>query len=323
MMIRSSQRLPFRLIAGVFCAGVLLLFESALVPAADLTVEKTEGGYAIKHNGQLFAEYIARSGNKPIVWPIIGPNGKRMTRSWPMDESQADEKRDHPHQRSLWFTHGKVNGIDFWSMLAGAGSTEHRRFVKAEGGPTAVIITDNDWLAPDGRKVLEDTRKLVFAVQDDTRTIDFQIELKATAGPVEFGDTKEGSFGVRVPQSVSVDARQGGKIVNSEGLTDKEAWGQRARWVDYHGPVEGETAGIAIVEHPANFAYPTRWHVRPYGLFAANPFGSKEFGLLEEGGRKVASGETLTLRYRVILHRGDEKTANIAAAAEAYAAKKD
>lgn len=317
----SPTRVSAPSLAGLLCIALLSLGPT-IVRAGDLTLEKTDAGYAIKHGGQLFAEYITRSGNKPIVWPIIGPNGKPMTRSWPMDESQPDEKRDHPHQRSFWFTHGKVNGIDFWSMQPGAGSTEHRRFVKAEGGPTAVLVADNDWLAPDGRKVLEDTRTLVFAVQDQTRTIDFQIELKATAGPVEFGDTKEGSFGVRVPQSVSVDAKQGGKIVNSNDLTDKEAWGQRARWVDYHGPVAGETAGIAILEHPSNFAYPTRWHVRTYGLFAANPFGSKEFGQSEEGGRKLGSGETLILRYRVVLHRGDEKAAKIAEIAEAYAASK-
>ncbi len=136
-----------------------------------------------------------------------------------------------------------------------------------------------------------------------------------------FGDTKEGSFGIRVPESMTVDAKRGGRIVNSDGKTDQAAWGQPAAWVDYHGPVEGETLGIAILNHPSSFRYPNRWHVRTYGLFAANPFGKKEFGASDGPGGEatLARGETLTLRYRVILHQGDEKEARIAEAFDAYA----
>jgi len=284
---------------------------------AEVTAEKTPQGIAIKVDGKPFTEYLTKSGTKPILWPILGPTGKRVTRNWPMEENVPGETdRDHIHQRSFWFTHGNVNGIDFWGP--NQGRIEHREFVKAEGGPEAVIITRNDWLSPDGSKLqCQDERTLRFGADADRRWIDFEIVIKASNGPVIFGDTKEGSFGMRVASSMRVDAKQGGRIVNSEGKTDNDAWGKQAAWVDYHGPVEGETAGIAILNHPSSFRFPTYWHVRGYGLFAANPFGLHDFtqGSMK-GDYTLPAGESLKLRYRVLLHKGDEKAGQVA---ETYA----
>lgn len=298
----------------------LVLLFAAATTAAELTVEDTPGGVAVKIDGQPFAEYVTKSGSKPIVWPIYGPTGKLMTRSWPMDDSVASEKdRDHIHQRSLWFTHGDVNGIDFWSE--GKGRIEHKEFVKKEGGPNAVIITRNDWRSPnDNTKLLEDERTFTFGGDADARWIDVDVELKATNGAVVFGDTKEGSFGVRVPSSVRVESLKGGKIVNSDGLVNLAAWGKPAAWVDYHGPIDGETLGIAILNHPSSFRYPTHWHVRTYGLFAANPFGLSDFTRGQEKGQyTLPKGESLKLRYRVLLHKGDEQQGRVAEVFENYA----
>src|SRR5690606_24989744 len=129
----------------------------------------------------------------------------------------------------------------------------------------------------------------------------------ASEGPLVFGDTKEGSFGVRVPTAMDVDRKQGGKITTSEGADDGAAWGKQASWVDYCGPVDGEVVGIAILNHPESFRYPTHWHVRTYGLFAANPFGIHDFtgAAAGAGNLELAAGESITLRYRVIFHKGD------------------
>ena len=117
-----------------------------------------------------------------------------------------------------------------------------------------------------------------------------------------------------------VDSRKGGRIVNSRGQVNGDAWGKPAEWVDYHGPVDGETIGIAILNHPSSFRFPTYWHVRTYGLFAANPFGLREFtNGAKQGQYRVASGENLTLRYRVLLHRGDDKRGKVAESFAAYA----
>ncbi|NUQ63674.1 MAG: PmoA family protein [Pirellulales bacterium] len=302
---------------------------AASAAAAEITAEKTDQGVVVKIDGQFFTEYLTCSGSKPILWPVIGPTGKPVTRAWPMQSDNPDERQDHPHQRSIWFTHGDVNGIDFWGAdpknpkIAKPGTAKHREFVAIESGAQAKIVTRNDWLGPDGKKVLEDERRLAFGADGESRWIDFDITLKATEGPVTFGDTKEGTMGVRTAESVKVDAKKGGQIVNSDGLIDKDAWGKRAAWVDYFGPVDGETVGIAFMNHPSSFRFPTYWHVRTYGLYAANPFGVKDFtqSKSEDGAYTVPTGESITLKYRLLFHKGDAKQGKVSEAFEAYAGR--
>jgi hypothetical protein len=295
--------------------------EVAAIQAAEFTVEASKDGATVKLDGRLVAEYRTFSGHEPILWPVLGPTGKEMTRGWPMRDD-AGATHDHPHQRSFWFTHGKVNGIDFWSEAERAGKIRQRGdFLELRGGSTGRIVAQDDWIGPDGAKVCEDRRTLVFRAAKDERTIDFNVVVTASHGPLVFGDTKEGSFGLRIADSMRVDSKQGGRIVNSEGRTDTAAWGQRAAWVDYQGPVDGQTLGIAILNHPTSYGYPTFWHVRTYGLFAANPFGRKDFepSAGRDGSLTIEPGRTLELRYRVILHHGDEKSAHLAEAFAAYA----
>ena len=113
--------------------------------------------------------------------------------------------------------------------------------------------------------------------------------------------------------------KKGGKITNAEGLTDGPAWGQPSPWVDYVGPVNGKTLGIAILNHPSSFRYPTTWHVRDYGLFAANPFGWHDFGMKTPGDHTIPAGESIRFAYRLILHKGDTASANLPAAYAGYA----
>lgn len=306
----------------VLVAMVSLIIATYTTAAAEITVEPSEAGQVVKIDGELFTEYVTESRAKPILWPIIGPTGEPMTRAFPMEKIKG-EQWDHGHHRSLWFTHGEVNGVDFWAEGSSRGKTVHREFVRAESGPPAVIETLNDWIDADGKKHLEDRRVLTFSVDGGSRIIDFDITLTASEGPVVFGDTKEGTMGIRVATSMDVEQRGGkprGKIVNSEGQVNLSAWGKPAPWVDYHGPVNDETVGVAILNHPSSFRYPTPWHVRTYGLFAANPFGLHHFQNTEEhiGELTLPEGESINLRYRFIFHKGDEKEGKIAEAFEAY-----
>ena len=257
----------------VLCTGLVAMATDALAGNVTAEVSKQKDRVTVKIDGQPFTEYLADFQGTPILWPIIGPDGQADDPTYPMGEGPSEAK-DHPHHRSMWFNHGNVNGVDFWMT---GGTIKHREFVKVEGGPTAVIVTRNDWIGPDGKKVCEDERTFTFGADAEARWIDFDVTVKASDGPVKFGDTKEGSMGVRVAGTMKVDARQGGKIVDSEGRTNDAAWGKRSAWVDYHGPVDGQTVGIAIMNHPSSFRYPTYWHVRTYGLFAANPFGVHDF----------------------------------------------
>ncbi|HYW77971.1 MAG TPA: PmoA family protein [Thermoguttaceae bacterium] len=302
----------FALIA-MTTAALLLVIASPSI--AEITAEQSDGRVVVQIDGKPFTEYVTDFNGTPILWPIIGPTGKPMTRAYPMGDN-PEEKKDHPHHRSMWFNHGDVNGLSFWHKE----TIKHREFVRVESGDQAVVVTRNDWVSPDGERVCEDERTLTFATDGDARWIDFDITVKATDQTVKFGDTKEGSMGVRVAASMKVDAKKGGEIVNSEGQIDGGTWGKRAAWVDYHGPVDSETVGIAILNHPSSFRFPTYWHVRTYGLFAANPFGVHDFEGNKEadGSHTLEPGETMTFRYRVLLHRGDEKEGQVSQAFSDY-----
>jgi hypothetical protein len=303
----------------VFWVLVSLCARFGVVTAAEVTAERDGDDVVVRIDGDLFTRYVPDFDGTPILWPVIGPTGKPMTRAHPMGEAPG-ERKDHPHHRSIWFTHGDVNGLSFWHR----DTIKHREYVKVASGPRAVIVTRNDWLSPEGKAVCQDERTLTFGADGDQRWIDFDITIKATDVEVTFGDTKEGTMGVRVAAPIKVDAGQGGKIVNSEGRTDGDAWGKRAAWVDYHGSIDGQPVGIAVMNHPSSYGYPTYWHVRTYGLFAANPFGLHHFlnrGDVD-GSLKLAPGESFTLNYRLLLHKGDERAGRVAEAFAAYSDEK-
>ena len=279
-------------------------------------------GWKVFDGDTLIAGYIADSNGRPIVYPVIGPKGQSLTRHFPMNTSVAFEKQDHDHHRSVWFGHGDVNGIDFWTDDEGTGTIVQRTgsavvdkssFIKKGA---VVITTQNDWMSPDGERMLSDVRRIAFfndkgPKEESRRVIDFDVLLIASEGDVNFGDTKEGTFGVRVAGSMKVEANQGGQIINEAGDRNEDTWGKRSAWVDYSGPVHVKggplnIAGITIHDCPSSFGYPTRWHVRGYGLFAANPFGVHQFdGGQKRSGVVLREGKTMRLNYRVILHDGE------------------
>ena len=281
---------------SVFTTLAVLAVASAAAAADRFTVEETKDGAIFKLDGKLFTRYQKLFQNKPILHPVIGPTGKEMTR--PLGEG------DHVHHSSFWFTHGDVNGTDFWHK---GGLIEHKEFLVAKGGKKATLKTVSDWKDKNGKVLGEESREMVFDANDKARWVDVDIVFTAKA-PVTFGKTKEGSFGVRMwPKST---VKEGGTIQNSEGKKNGDAWGKPAAWVDYYGDVKGETLGVAILNHPGSLRHPTTWHVRTYGLFAANPFMKQEL--------KLAAGEKITLKHRVVFHKGTTKEAGIGEIYESY-----
>ena len=308
----------------------LVSFLTAGLLAEELTLKQTDIGYEVRIGDTLFAGYITDYEGAPIVYPIVGPTGKDMTRDFPMKRDYEPMQTDHPHQRSFWFAHGNINGLDFWNAfarpLAARHKIVHKRFAKAESdGQTAVLVVENDWIGNDQR-LCRDVRTLRFFVAENRRIIDFDITVTAEQDKIVFGDTKEGTFGIRVPETLAVDRGQGGRVVNAEGAVNGGAWGKRSAWVDYHGLIDGEKVGITILNHPSSFRFPTYWHVRGYGLFAANPFGVRDFEIESQGGDRtvqqgageltLSKGESFTLRYRVLFHTSE---ADIAEAFKEYA----
>lgn len=281
----------------------------------------------VELGGELLTEYFHRDVPKPYCHPLRGPGGLVLTRLWPMQEAPGEE-RDHPHHRGFWYAHGSVNGVDFWTEGPNRGRIVQEELVELRSGRGAGWLrTRNRWVAPDGRAVCTDERTLRFLPgPGHGRFVDFEITLIASHGQVVFGDTKEGTLAVRVAESMRVRpnkahaGRPTGRILTSEGHQDSAAWGQRARWCDYSGPVQERTVGIAIFDHPDNPRHPTWWHVRDYGLFAANPFGRHDFERLADssaGNLVIPDRGRVTFRYRLYLHEGDAHAARVV---EAYTA---
>lgn len=293
---------------------------------AEVTLKDDgKGKVEVEIDGQLFTAYhYGKTHDKyfnPILYPVIGPTGDNITRNYPMKKVKG-EATDHPHHQGVWFNHGDVNGISFWHIGDKTGKIVHQKFVHQKTGKRyAQIKAENNWVGPEGNIVLTDVRTITFSKgMNDARIIDLNILLKMTHGSVKFGDTKEGSMGIRTHPNLRLKNDPGrgvttanGQAVNSEGVTGKNLWGKRATWVDYYGKIDNKTVGVAIFEHPQNPRTPTWWHARDYGLVAANPFGVSYFEGKKRGTGDMLfkPGDRVRFRYRFIFHEGDAKAANI------------
>lgn len=317
-------------------AASLLL--ASMASAAQFTVEKTaSGGAIVKVDGQVFAEYIVDQANKPYLAPVFGPTGKQMTRNYPMKTIEG-EQHDHPHHRGICFGSEGINGVESWAerltfgdspksaeRTTHLGSEKHREFKRLEAKPdSAVLVSIIDYLDPAGKKYLEEERTMIFRADEGSRSIEMKQILLATEGTAKFEDKKDAGLSIRVPTEMAVEIEKNkkgsGHIINSEGLTDAAAWGKRAKWCDYYGIVGGEKLGVAMLNHPSSFRFPTPWHVRTYGLFTANPFGTKSLDKdAPDGAYELKKGEYTLLRHLFLFHKGDEKEGKVAEAYEAFA----
>lgn len=338
----------------LFAIAIVISISGALpVFSQAVQVTKLDDRVKIEINGKLFTEYWFKGDQHPAItesktsdgktskktiparhvyyYPIVGPGGAKMTRNWPMIPNAPDEEYDHPHHRSLWFSHGSVNGIDFWSETDKAGKIIHDDFIETSSGKEFGIIRSTcKWVAPDGDVILTDERLFkVYNRPDNERLFDFEVTLKAPQNKnVVLGDTKEGSMAVRVAESMRLtlgkNKRGQGHIVQSTGVKDNQTWGKRAEWCDYYGPVNGKVVGIAIFDNPDNPRHPTYWHVRDYGLFAANPFGIHDFEKKPAGtgDLTIPAGKTVTFKYRFYIHEGNEIDGKVAEKYKEYISKR-
>jgi hypothetical protein len=305
---------------------VLLL--SALLLPAQVKITPGAEKISIEINGKPFTDfYIAgKEVAKPYLWPLRAATGTYVTRAWPMEKVEEEAsiaKPDHPHQRGLWFAHASVNHLDFWNIAP----LDQRPYNQPDRGKITLaklgeiksgkdhgsIASTFNWTDHEGKPLLTESRVMTFYADAKDRIVDFDITLTAVQ-KVEFGDEKDGVFGIRIRPVLQED-KGTGHISNADGLLGEKAlWGKPSNWCDYSGEINGETVGIAILDHPANPNHPVRWHVRGYGLFAANPFGFHTFDkAVPEKATELESGKSLRYRYRLIIHPGDAKAADLAA----------
>lgn len=276
---------------------------SGLLYAGAFEVIEEQGVVRVKLDDELFTEYHYEAADRPYFYPVIAPTGDNITRHWPMRDINPDEAKDHRHHRSLWFTHGDVNGQDFWVEGKGPKIVQTMLEVKS-AGDEAVIISGNEWRKKDGRVVCTDLRKHTIRTAGDSRMIDFEITLKASHGKLTLGATKEGAMAVRVTPTLRARGKVAqGRMLNSEGVQGKDCWGKKADWCDYSGPVNGKMVGVTIMAHPENPSHPTWWHARDYGLCTANPFMKSKM--------EIADGESLTFKFRVFIHNGTAEEVDV------------
>ncbi len=311
---------------------------TALLLACNLLAASAFGGPSVKIvelpdrlrvelNGELFTEYLtSKERYFPTFYPVLGPGETPMTRSYPFETIEGVDT-DHPHHQSLWFAHSKVNGHNFWAVTPQKGTepgrTVHQGFTSIESGEKeGGFVSENHYVASDGQVIFSDTRTVRFlapTAPNAPRILDITIAFHASHGPIVFGDDKDAGMAIRVASDLQVERRSqakpaNGNLVNSEGVTGKETWGKRARWLDAYGEVAGKPVGIAILDHPSNPRHPTYWHSRTYGLVTANIFGKRFFESLEDpkaGEFTVPAGETRTFRWRFLFHEGDPVAAGI------------
>jgi hypothetical protein len=289
--------------------------------------------------GEPFTVLNAKKGQPRVyLYPVLGPNGGRVTRDYPMKDNPVEKenkRQDHPHHRSFWSAHGDVRmpglgkeSANFWhdTKKEDQDYQELRRINRMVSGPVfGEIEAEIDWIASTGKRVFTETRTYRFFAVKDERMVDVQNVFHFTEGDVTFGDTKEGGIialrlAVTMDEKGIDDGKIHGRMTNSNGQVGaKECWGKAANWCDYVGPVDGNTVGVAIMDHPKNYGHPSHWHIRDYGLYTANPFGLSQFeGKDKNGAHTWKKGEKTEFDYRVIIHKGDTEAAHIPAQWELY-----
>jgi hypothetical protein len=313
--LRLENRYDGRVKRANFLAAAALL---TLPAFAAVEVKQSPDKIDISIDGQPFTTlYYGPSTKKPFLAPLRAASGVIVTRRWPTEEVQG-ETRDHPHHEGLWFNHGNVNGVNFWEhggANAPFGKIVTDKITTAKGGAkSGEVAFEARWVNFEGKALLRENRKMTFSGDAKTRVVDVDITLTALDQPVKFGDTKEGSFGIRLSDQLR-EGRGTGTMTNASGAKKmKDVWGKPSPWVDYAGTVDGQAVGVAIFDHPQNPKHPTTWHARDYGLFAANPFGDHDFynDKTKDGSVTVDAGKSIRFRYRVVIHPGDAAAANIA-----------
>jgi len=302
------------------------------------TDKSDQKGIDILMDGKLFTSYIWPDNvMKPVLYPVITASGTEVTRGFPMNP-RAGERIDHPHHIGIWFNYGDVDKLDFWNNSTaisaeakpGYGTIHHKSIEKKDGGKGhGLLVTSASWDTPAGKQLLAERTELYFINQGATRIIDRVTTLTAGEKDVSMNDNKEGVYAIRVarqlelpskdevimtdakgnPTTVKAMSTEGvtGSYRSSEGIKDDAVWSTRGRWMDLNGTIGTEKIAIVMCDHPKNVGYPTYWHARGYGLFAANPLGRSIFTKGKESlNFSIPAGKSVTFRYRLVIHNGSD-----------------
>jgi hypothetical protein len=270
---------------------------------------------------------------KPVLYPVYAANGTIVTRGFPLN-AQPNDPTDHPHHLGIWFNFENVNGLDFWNNSYAIpkekkhlyGWIKTDRILETSGGTKGVLSYHANWNNQKNEVLLEETTRFEFSGTAHQRIIDRQTVLKANTD-ILFTDAKDGMLGIRLAHALQMptdkdqqftddkgnvtivkggtDSVANGNYISSEGKQGDDVWSTRGRWCKVYGKMGNDSISVVIIDHPKNPNYPTFWHARGYGLFAANPLGEKIFtnGKTSKN-LQLKKGETVSFRYRIIIAEG-------------------
>ncbi len=302
-------------------------------------VKKVAGAekYSITIDGKSFTEFVfTDTMEKPFLYPIYAPNGQAITRGFPW-KPEPNDPVDHPHHIGLWFNYENVNGLDFWNNSFAIAPEKKKQYgwirtdaiVETASGPQGKLVYTANWTDQQKNILLREKTTYTFSVADGKRIIDKHTVLTAVQD-VAMPDAKDGMLGLRVAHELELPVKQTkeykddkgivtkvlatkdstvtGNYLTSEGKQGDAAWGTRGTWCMLYGKKGGDSISIAIIDHPENPGYPTFWHARNYGLFAANPIGQKAFsdGKLVLN-YKLAKGQQAIFRHRIVIASGKNR----------------
>jgi hypothetical protein len=287
-------------------------------PRGDVTLTQSAGDVRVDVGGKPFTVYHFEGSDtdplvRPFFFPVLAPDGTELTSDQQTAPPVNGKKPDHPHHRSVYVSHGDVNGADHWSFEQKPNARQrHVKFDRLEGD---TLVEQLEWEGKGRAAPILRERRTVrfFALADGTRGMDVTSAFTPTAGSVTFGDTKEaGIAAVRVAKEISDKPT----LTNAAGgKGEKDVWGKPAEWCDLSGRIGGKPFGVAILDHPKNPRHPATWHAREYGLLASNIFGLSYFDpgkhAKGSGDFTIKSGDTVTFRHRILFHPGDATAANL------------
>lgn len=254
---------------------------------------------------------------KPVLYPVLSPSGMEVTRGYPL-QPRPGESRDHPHHMGVFFTCDEVNGQKFWNNTKTSPQIRHIAVKQvASSGSAGTLRTLSHWIAKDDTVLLEEDRTMTFRLEKQAYVIDFVFRLTAVNETIRIEDNKEAFFAIRVASWLREKGGDG-EYLNSRGaIGADQVWGRRARWVRLQGQKDDTTVGVAIFNHPASVNFPTHWHARNYGLFAANPVGQLVFDKARKRDNPqplnltLEKGETAHFGFRLMVYEGAHSQENL------------
>jgi Methane oxygenase PmoA len=290
----------------------------------------------VSFNNELFTSFLyPDSLEKPVLFPLRTAGGIIVTSGFPLDPKPG-EPTDHPHHIGLWFNFENVNGLDFWNNSYAIPQNKKNlygwirtdKILQTKSGKTGILVYHANWINQAKTIILEETTRFEFSGDANQRIIDRFTTLKADT-VVVFKDAKDGMLGLRLTHELQIPTNEdqqftdnkgnvtivkggtdhvaNGNYITSAGKTGNDAWSTRGIWCKVFGKMGADSVSIAIIDHPENPNYPTFWHARGYGLFAANPLGEKIFtNGKSEKNLALKKGESVTFRYRIVITSGNQ-----------------